>query len=757
MLRRFLATIACLTLGCVCFLICDRASPAFLASPNQVTAPPLPTVISFAGKWKMHPGYLTPANLYLPTLDDSTWKEIQVPSNWFLQGEDRSGTVWFRHHFTPDSGLQGKVIKLVFEGVDYTADVWLNGQYLGFHEGYFQSFSFMVSEQLRFGEDNVLAVRVDSPYEEPGRTWSFHKRLLKGVLNHHDTRPGGAWSLKGQDQNTGGIWAPVYLRVSQVVSLDALQVTPHLPPEGTDAVAEVNVTLTYTDTEAKDVSFNLTLAPYNFLSEGITGGHLSETRRLTPGTHHLTFNVSCSQARLWWTWEHGAPNLYKLQVTVSRARIPFDTSQTTFGFRTIAYEPTTKVWHLNGQRIFLRGTNYIATQWLSEMSPEKYTFDLGLMKKAYINAVRVHAHIEAQAFYQLCDEAGILVWQDFLLQWGYTDDEAFITEAERQARDMIALLYNHPSIIAWSLHNEPPWDASWMQYKYPDYTPTHNRSLDNTLAERLSDADATRRLHPYSATSEHPWYGWYSGSWQDYGKPAREPLITEFGAQALPDLTSLRKIFSEEELWPESKEDWEKWEYHNFQKHETFDIAKVPQGQNIQEFIVNTQHYQAHLLKYAAESYRRQKFHPVTSIFQFMFVEDWPSINWGIVDYWRNLKPGYAALQTAYQPVLPSVAEDKDEWQAGEVVVLPVWVVNDLWTAFPQAQLVYTLRTAEHIVDQATVSTDIAPDSAQEIITLTKADLNPDHYELLVEVRNSEGRVLGSNQFQFTVEGESHE
>src|SRR5262249_14982903 len=245
-----------------------------------------------------------------------------------------------------------------------------------------------------------------------------------------------------------------------------------------------------------------------------------------------------------------------------------------------------------------------------------------------INAVRVHAHIEAQAFYQLCDEAGILVWQDFLLQWGYTDDEAFITEAERQARDMIALLYNHPSIIAWSLHNEPPWDASWMQYKYPDYTPTHNRSLDNTLAERLSDADATRRLHPYSATSEHPWYGWYSGSWQDYGKPAREPLITEFGAQALPDLTSLRKIFSEEELWPESKEDWEKWEYHNFQKHETFDIAKVPQGQNIQEFIANTQHYQAHLLKYAAESYRRQKFHPVTSIFQFMFVEDWPSINW---------------------------------------------------------------------------------------------------------------------------------
>jgi beta-galactosidase/beta-glucuronidase len=120
----------------------------------------VPTSISLAGEWDFAADLLRPDRANQPTVNDKNWRSIQVPSNWFLQGQDVSGVAWYRHHFQIDRSLKGKVIQLVFEGVDYTGDVWLNGHYLGFHEGYFQPFRFVVSEQLKYDTDNVLVVKV---------------------------------------------------------------------------------------------------------------------------------------------------------------------------------------------------------------------------------------------------------------------------------------------------------------------------------------------------------------------------------------------------------------------------------------------------------------------------------------------------------------------------------------------------------------------------------------------------------------------
>ncbi len=229
-------------------------------------------------------------------------------------------------------------------------------------------------------------------------------------------------------------------------------------------------------------------------------------------------------------------------------------------------------------------------------------------------------------------------------------------------------------------------------------------------------------------------------------------MITEFGAQALPNLASLRKTFSEAELWPDNDAEWSKWEYHNFQKRETFEIAKVPMGSNPQEFINNTQQYQAKLIQFAAEAYRRQRFRPVTSLFQFMFVENWPSINWGIVDYWRNAKPGYQALAIAYQPILPSIVWQKDVWNRHEVIALDLWVINDLWQKFPRAKLTYTLQAAGQILDQRTINLDIEPDSGKSVTRLRLKSLEPGSYELTVTAEDRKRNFLGRNKFRFIVE-----
>jgi beta-mannosidase len=214
---------------------------------------------------------------------------------------------------------------------------------------------------------------------------------------------------------------------------------------------------------------------------------------------------------------------------------------------------------------------------------------------------------------------------------------------------------------------------------------------------------------------------------------------------------SLRKIFSEEDLWPTTEAQWEKWEFHNFQRKETFAYAQVPMGSTPAEFVSNTQAYQVKVIKLAAESYRRQRYQPVNSIFQFMFVEDWPSMNWGVVDYWRNPKSGYYALQQAYQPVLPSIAWEREDFTPGETASFALWLINDLHTAFQNARLTYSLRNAKTLLETQTLDVDIAADSGRMIKNLSWQNLPVGQYELIAKVTTADGKPLGINTHEFVV------
>jgi beta-mannosidase len=681
------------------------------------------------------------------------WQPIQVPANWhlgFTKGHDISGTGWYRHQFNTPSMASGKRAWLRFCGVDYIADVWLNGQFIGHHEGYFQPFGFEVTKYLVMGGSNQLLVRVESPLEDQsqGTEWSLHKRLIKGIFSHHDTRPGGAWSERGQEQNTGGIWAPVVLEFSGPVTVERVAVVPRVDSETLRAQATVKLDLN--SASAQRITLETELKPYNFFDMSVVT--YRENVAVSPGKNQILLTIPEDTYRLWEVWERGKPHLYRYRVSIRDSAGKLSTvHDSIFGFRSVRRDPESGLWFLNGRRIFLRGTNYIATQWLSEMTPKSYARDLRMMRDANINAVRVHAHVTGGDFYHQADAAGMLVWQDFPLQWGYVDTPEFVEEARRQLRDMLNTLYNHPSIFAWSLHNEPPWDASWMKWKYKGYNKEQNRILDDALFAELQSFNDGRYKHLASTTNEHPWFGWYSGHWRDYGKATKSSLVTEYGAQALPDLDSMRKILNDNELWPDNDAEWAKWSYHNFQKHENFDNAKVSMGTDIHQFIANTQGYQARLIDFAAESYRRQRYAPVGAIFQFMFVENWPSMNWGVVDYWRNPKSGYFALQRAYQPLLPGIEWKKDEFVVGETMEAGLWVINDLMQCFPEITLHYRLLQEEATLSSHMVPLNINADSAIQVETLKHYDLKPGHYKLQAWITDSNGRKISKNCYIFNV------
>jgi beta-mannosidase len=355
----------------------------------------------------------------------------------------------------------------------------------GKHEGYFQKVSFLITDMIKDGE-NLLEVEVDSPKESVD-VWPDKKYLIKGIFNHHDTRP-GSWDPEyGQDKNTGGIWNDVFIEEKNKIQFDKnIKVSPLLLEDGR---ARLDI----------DVVLNNHLFPQEIeIILEISGVAFKEKYKieknifLSSGKNNIHLLKTIDNPKLWTTWDRGNPDLYSLKCILlnSKGNI-LDESSMQFGIREIKIDQKWN-WYLNGERFFPRGTNIIPTQWLSEYNNQMIDQDIKMLKEANVNAVRVHAHITRQEFYYACDKAGILVWQDFPLQWSYEETDEFAQNAVSQIEDMIEQLFNHPSISVWCCHNEPS---------------TNRYTLDPLLYSTVKAKDSTRYIDIASDFAYHPYPG----------------------------------------------------------------------------------------------------------------------------------------------------------------------------------------------------------------------------------------------------------
>ncbi|MGF1736291.1 glycoside hydrolase family 2 TIM barrel-domain containing protein [Photobacterium satsumensis] len=658
---------------------------------------------------------------------------VTVPGHWKTSGINYSGAAYYGRQFELDELNRSGRYWLDFDGVDYESAVTINGKYISRNVGYFVPHRMEVTGLVQSG-DNVLNVWVNSPNEEQTDDWSLHKTLIKGVLNHHDTRPGGAWSDKGQDWNSGGIWGDVAIRQTGPIALQALKVRPqvnHIEKKITSADIQLDVD------SVREASATIELVLQHQGSRDPERYVFDEA--IKPGQTSLELSLPQAARELWWPWDWGKPNLYDLSISVFLDGQLTDQKTVAVGFREMALDSEKKQFLVNGQPYFVRGTNYIASQWLGEVSAEQYLQDLTLMKEANINSVRVHAHVAGTAFYDLADKAGLVVWQDFPLQWGYSNSPSFALEAARQAKAMTDLLYNHPSIAFWSGHNEPPWDASWMQYKYPTYQPEQNTLLTRRVHAALVAADDGRVVRDASYTYEHPWLGWYSGSYKDYRTYQPSMIVSEFGAQAMPSWKLMTEILQGQMQWPLSKDVLNTLSYHNYQHHETLNIAHVQQGESLSHFWNNSQEYQRLVTKFAAEHLRLNKGVGVAAIYQFMFVDSWPSVTWSVLDVDRTPKPGYLALKEAYQPVL-AVAQAE---LLSKRSLLTVTIINDSLAEFEDATLVVTNSYNQKRWEYSGLS--IAANSTLQVVERQPVEGLASY--LTLEVKDNSGKTVSTNHY----------
>jgi len=688
-----------------------------------------PKGFSLDGRWKYHVEQMPQAQNYVYDFKGEE-PQMVLPNNWYNQGINHAGVMWFERTFSMKDVALARKHFLHFDGVDYLCDVWINGQYAGSHQGYFQAFELDITPFLRKGVNSVK-VRVNSPLENYPEHYSLHKTLLRGIFAHHDTRPGGAWSAEGQDRNSGGIWNHISIQSYQQYKFEKLKVTPVVKKEMTsiDISATIKTLknslhhsfIYYHTVQEANENLNITLTPYNFKGKSYSQNVDMKNKNT------INVKMRVKDAKLWYTHDRGFPHLYTLTLRYKQTQI-----QERIGLKSLVQDED-KVYHLNGEALYLKGTNYISSQYMSQMDEDKLKHDLELMKEAHINTIRVHAHVEPKRFYTLCDEMGFLVWQDYNLQWGYIDSLAFVNEAKKQLIEMIDMLYNHPSIFIWSMHNEPPWNSDWMKWKYADYNATQNKSLDDTLYALIQSYDTYHLNKKLSSNLEHPWFGWYSGKYTDFNASSKVPVITEYGAQALPSLGSLKKFIPQKYLLPQSKKAKKYWEYHNYQ----FDWSEkngVKFKGDLPQFIHESQKYQADLIKYATEMLRIQKYSTTTGIFQFMFNEGWPSMNWGIVDYYRNPKMGYEALKRAYAPIIV-VAKQISQKE------VELYVVNDSLKTIENA----TLEVISKSLDEKEISifpVDMGADSVMKVATVEITSLTSLSMRLKTDVKLADNKYI---------------
>ncbi|MCE1245327.1 MAG: beta galactosidase jelly roll domain-containing protein [Firmicutes bacterium] len=716
-------------------------SDEYIPVPAQPTAHDTSDVRMLDGGWKMS---LAPDK---PGDNSSTWFDTKVPGQWALQDSslfNHGGNVWYMKKFTvtPEMMQPGKRLELEFKGVDYKAEVFLNNKKLGEHEGFFAPFKFDVSDKVKTDQENVIKVKVTSD-QDPGAP--FLKTQIKGIFGQHDARPGGK-GASSNIGNTGGIWNDVLLKSTGMQTIENSHVTSELSDDHKEAKLGFHYTIFNHENKEKDVEVAIGFKPQS--SDKPEDLKLvSEKVHLKPGFNQVSLSATEQDPHLWWTWDHGKPELYDIQTAIVDGENVAQMESSHFGIRKLDYDPKTMLLKLNDKAVFQRGSNYIPTQWLSTYSNDDYAKDIKLMKDANLNSIRVHAHVLPHQFYDMADKEGILVYGDFPMIWGMKPDKDTQQRAKSQYKEFIENYRNHPSIWMWNVHNE---------------SLPYNHFMDNDLFKMGKELDPTRAHKQDSSFLDHfypGWYKWYGNEFTDITR-YHAKLPTEYGSEAIP--LSAKQYIPKEAQWPMNDN---VWKYHDYQPVEMQkSIGDYKEYKNLDEFIEASQKYQFDLNRHITEYFRRHKYEPSTGAYQFMLKEAWPSVTWAVADHNRNPKMGFQALKESMAPTIVSIDWKKTNFKAGETFKAPLWVINDQYDKISGAKIEWKFCKKDDPERKPIISgsfgKDIEADSSESFceaqFKIPKDSAPGEKWALFVDLKDKDGNVISSGNLLFGVKDKNN-
>jgi len=693
-----------------------------------------------SASWKLadfDPGGGEKLGVFSVDYDDKEWVGAQVPGD-VHQALVRAGRIeapffgenieacrwveerewWYRGRFDyPEEAEPDGRVWLIFEGLDTLCTLYLNEVELGRHEDMFLPVEFDVTERLHQGA-NTIALRFDPvmPYLEgkavPGQ-WT-RRAPERASIRKAQYHFGWDW---GPRLLTIGPWRGIRIRANRQGRIAGVYFHTHFI-DSSRSFAEASV--------------DVTVEGWAGLLEGIQTGEGAAWRSI-PGAQvevklsrngqsiqsaselstsgRLSLALTIPSPELWWTNGLGKPCLYDLEVALRSQDQALDVYHDRVGLRTLTWdqspdpdEPGTNFFTpvLNGVRIFAKGVDWIpADIFVSQVDGPRHRELLEQAAAAHMNMIRAWGGgvFENDDFYQICDELGILVWQDFMYACAaYPDGDAeFWKYSEREARSAIQRLRNHPCLGIWCGNNEVDWlddQRVWWQpgRDYPGKRLFHE--LFPRLVNELAPGETYWPSSPYGGNDHndaaqgdrHNWQAWHGMVYprrfgqkpednstaegvsyhhyaEDFGR-----FISEFGIQSSPSKETLKRCLPASELYLGSPGMSNRTKDDPKDKGLRYLRPQTGKPADLDQYIDYSMIAQAEGLKFAIEHYRRRMPH-CSGTLVWQLNDCWPGISWSLVDYYGFEKAAYFYVKRAYSPIIASFKAVSGGYE--------LWITND--------------------------------------------------------------------------------
>jgi beta-mannosidase len=615
-------------------------------------------------------------------------------------------TDWeYRSTFLADAGLLRRDrIEIVFQGLDTFADVSVNGTRVLAANNMFRSWRADIKPRVVAGI-NTVVVHFRSPiaatkpaYDRLGYTLPAVNDQAPEMLSMFARKApyhyGWDW---GPRFVTSGIWRPATIEAWDLARLEEVQVYQRALD---DARARLEVAAVVT--AARPGRARVTVA--------LPGGPALATidKMLAHGRNEVRLEVVIDKPERWWPNGLGAQKLYTLETSLAVDGVIHGHRQTRIGLRTLEvmnrHDAGGKTFTVivNGAPVFMKGANWIpADSFVTRVTEEKYRSLLQAAATANMNMLRVWGGgiYEDDRFYALCDELGLLVWQDFMFACSmYPGDAPFIENVRLEATENVRRLRNHPSLALWAGNNEV--EAAWQQWGWPakfhlskaaqttiwnDYKRVFHEVLPRVVA-----AEDPGRFYTRSTPSAnedgvapgktgwgdmHYWGVWHAEAPYEAYAANISRFMSEYGFQSFPTLPSVARYAPPSEWRIDSPV------MLSHQRHprgnalvRTYMDRDFRAPKDFGAFLYLSQVLQANVIQFGAEAHRRRMPYNMGSLY-WQLDDCWPVASWSSIDYYGTWKALQYGARRFFAPVLVSPVEESG--------TLRVYLVSDRRTDLP--------------------------------------------------------------------------
>lgn len=689
-------------------------------------------------------------------IPDPFYRDNELKVQW-VERED-----WeYRREFElPRTILGKKHVELVAKGLDTFATLFLNGQKVAETDNMFREHRIDIKPYLKAGK-NIIVVRFDSPVRRAG--------LLEGKLPYK--LPGGSPHLRKAPYHFGWDWGP---------RLASCGIWRSLIIEAWDGgrISELEIEEEFIDTSRvvlrlktgiiSDRGQNLAIKATILGEEPISH---TEPIQAKAGENINEKSLGILNPRLWWPAGMGEQDLYAVRVELYRKGRLLDSLEKRIGIRNLVLEQIPDEWGksfrfvVNGIPFFAKGGNWIpADSFPPRVSRQKYEQLLSDCVEANMNMLRVWGggFYESPDFYDLCDELGLVVWQDFMFACAmFPGDEAFLENVRAEAEDVVKKLRHHPSLALWCGNNEceEGWfHWGWKQQYPPQVWDDYERIFHQILPQAVAKFDPARPYWPSSPHSEkvgdprsdgsgdmHYWGIWHGREpFTEYRKKFHR-FFSEFGFQSFPLMETI-KMFALPGDWNIASPVMEQHQKHPEGNRlillYLLDHFRLPK--DFPSLLFVSEILQAEGMKTGVEHFRSQMPRIMGALY-WQINDCWPVASWAGTDYYGNWKALHYYARRFYNPILVAPIDDEK--------ALKVYGISDL--AEPvEADLTLGVYTyGGETVAEGKNQVKLEPKSSRLLMSKPLDELrkgrSPEEVYLLCELRRG-GEILSSNIYHFS-------